>query len=74
MRKYANLGDVVNGYLSGELTPETAKVYLDKNEVTVTWHAPDDEDWLVAEDVFESDMHTTLEQALDLLGVPHEHA
>ena len=75
MRKqYTSLAELIQGYRDGDLTPETAMVELDKNEVSVTWHAPDDEDWLRAETVYEGFQCDMLEEALDLLGIPHAHA
>ena len=74
MRKhYSTLEELIEGYVSGELTPQTAVVELDKNEVTVTWHAGDDEDWERAETVYEGYQTDMLTEALDLLGIPHEH-
>ena len=49
MRKhYSTLAELIQAYHDRELTRETAVIELDKNEVSVTWHAPDDEDWLSA--------------------------
>ena len=73
MRKhYSTLAELIQAYHDHELTPETAVVELDKNEVSVTWHAADDEDWLRAETVFEGYQADLLTQALDLLGIPWE--
>ena len=70
MRKhYSTLAELITAYHDHELTPETAIVELDKNEVTVTWHAADDEDWLRAETVYEGFQEDMLMQALDLLGI-----
>lgn len=74
MRKhYSTLAELIQAYHDRELTRETAVIELDKNEVSVTWHAPDDEDWLSAETVFEGYQSDMLTQALDLLGLPWEH-
>jgi hypothetical protein len=74
MRKqYTSLAELIQAYHDHDLTPETAVVELDKNEVSVTWHAPDDEDWLRAETVYEAFQCDMLTEALDLLGIPREH-
>lgn len=73
MMKYKTLADLVNAYHAKELTRETAMLTIDNDNVHVTFHAADDPDWLRAENVFEMDPLDLLEQALDLLGIPHEH-
>lgn len=71
--QYKTLAELATAYKSGELTPETATLMLDNDYTAVTYHAADDPDWLHAVDVFHMDPHDVLEQALDLLGIPHEH-
>lgn len=71
--QYKTLAELCGAYKSGELTPETAVMRIDNDFVAVTWHAADDLEWEQAVDVFEMDPHDLQEQALDLLGIPHEH-
>jgi hypothetical protein len=67
--QYETLAELQQGYKSGEkLDPIT----LDNDQTTVyTSDADDDED---SECVFELHPDQLLEQALDLLGIPHQGA
>lgn len=66
--KYKTLADLINAYHSGELTRDTARMYLDANDATVTVSLGDDE----YEDVFTIDPSDLITECLTLLGIPWE--
>ena len=59
--KHANLGELQQAYVKGEVT---APLMLDND-----WAGVYQDD----EKVYDSDPEQLLEDALDLLGIPHEH-
>lgn len=60
--KCATLAELVAAYRKGEVT---APLMIDNDNMAVYDEATDT-------DVFEMDPHDVMEQALDLLGIPHE--
>lgn len=71
--QYKTLAELAAAYSSGELTRETAILEVDNDTTYVYWHAADDPDWLRAVKVFSAHPYDLTVQALDLLGIPHEH-
>lgn len=68
--RYTNLDQLQAAYRTGELTPQTAELEIDNDVVYVYLH---DEEWVNVEKVFEMRPDELIEQALDLLGIPHQH-
>lgn len=68
MPKYKTLAEPQAAYQGGQVT-DTEPLMLDNDCVTV--QVPDGDDYST---VFEMHPDDLLEQAVDLLGIPHDHA
>jgi hypothetical protein len=66
--KYPDVTALVDAYKAGGLT---APVTLDNDCVNVV--VPEDDEWVNAETVFETDPQDLLEALLDYLRIPWEH-
>lgn len=69
MAKYGTLKELVAAKNRGEL--EGLTLTLDNDYVSMV--KPMDEDWVDVEDIYESDPHNLVLEALQLLGIPYEY-
>jgi hypothetical protein len=69
MARYDTLQQLRDAYAQGAVT---APLMLDNDATSVYQPAPDDPDDLRGEDVFGMHPADVLDQALSLLGIPHE--
>ena len=67
MARYNSLAELAVAYRMGEVT---APLMIDNDNMSV-WEY-DDNDPAVHDELFEMDPHDVMEQALDLIGIPHE--
>ena len=69
VKTYKTLAELRDAYASGEIT---APLVINHSADSEVW-IPRDEDWVIVDTPFSMDTCQLLEEALDLLGVPHEH-
>lgn len=70
MRTYKTLAELRQAYDSGKIV---APVIINHGSGNAEVDIPKDPDWTAVDVIFDMDLCDLISQALDLLGIPHEH-